>query len=1411
MFLQHRSRLIKQSQPIFALLLRHNPTPNVDLEEEASSCFNLAHDLLNECKAAGNINDLNTAIFLFLQAAYSLLPAHPELLGSLNRLSGALVIRFSYTGDLEDVYAAATLAGAAAVGYDDIQTLLSMLTDPLTIEDVPGDMMELASDILTHFNQAVDLGTLNNSIFLHREALAFWVGHPEHWKSLLELSEALLIQFRVAGDMEALQEAVSLLRDHHLIQPNRWASLCVALIMEGTQTSNHLWMQEFRALGQKAMESDKKAIALGISGTNLLQVFQQSGNPTDPDASIALLKEGQFQLSWGQQNRGTSLNNLAIAVLTRFEQQGDAQDINEAIQLYQEALTLYPSPHPDRGSSLNNLARAFQTRFQWQGDAQDFDEAIQLHQEALALCPSPHPDCASSLNNLANAAQTRFEQQGDAQDLDEAIHLRREVLALCPSPHHNHGNSLNNLAIAVETRFQQRGDAQDLDEAIQLHQEALALCPSPHPDRGGSLNNLANALVTRSEQQGDAQDLDEAIQLHREALTLHPSPHLNHGTSLNNLAIAVHTRFKQRGDARDIDETIQLHRKALTLRPSPHPDRGSSLNNLANAAETRFEQWGDAQDLDEAIHLHREALALFPSPHPNRRNPLNNLAIAVETRFQQRGDAQDLDEAIQLHQEALALCPSPHPRRGSSLSNLAIAVQTRFEQRGNAQDLDKAIQLLQEALALHSSPHPDCGGFLSNLANALKTRFEQQGDAQDLDKAIQLLHEALALHSSPHPHRAGYLSNLANALKTRFEQQGDAQDLDKAIQLLQEALELHSSPHPHRCSFLSNLAILLVHSYEHGKDPNHLNDALVLLQEASLHLSSSLRTRFQKTHFWARTAASYHHPSALPAYCEAINLLPQLAALHLDLRFRQQLLTTLKGTDLVSGAAVCAVGLAQYTTAVEFLEASRSVFWSQALHLRTPLNRLESSHPDLASRIAALARELEQASFRETRRNLSPDTQDNAISIELEGARCHRLNRDWDEAINSVQMLPGFEDFMRPKGIMALKRAAVHGPIAILNAGKSSGHALLVTPLGEVQCVPLPHISQPSVIWLVKILQALSGSTFDIVEFITKHSRGENTTDWAFMEARLLGGPEVLDPTSNNAFQGLLGILWEVIVKPIIDALNLKKSPNPSRLWWCPVGPLSFLPIHAAGIYDKHGDDCISNYVISSYTPTLTALLDPPTHSEAQFKMTAVIQPESKFSPLPGTRTELKWIRERVPEQWLTALGDTTPATVATALAHLRESSIVHFACHGTQDEFNPLDSGLVLTDGRLKVSEIMHQPDGSEGIRKSMALAFLSACETAKGDDQVPDEAMHLAATLLFAGFRGVVATMWTMNDLDGPKIADTFYKHLFQNCDPTANPPVVPDLTEAACALHLAVAKLREEPDIPFMRWVPFVHYGL
>jgi CHAT domain-containing protein len=181
------------------------------------------------------------------------------------------------------------------------------------------------------------------------------------------------------------------------------------------------------------------------------------------------------------------------------------------------------------------------------------------------------------------------------------------------------------------------------------------------------------------------------------------------------------------------------------------------------------------------------------------------------------------------------------------------------------------------------------------------------------------------------------------------------------------------------------------------------------------------------------------------------------------------------------------------------------------------------------------------------------------------------------------------------------------------------------------------------------------------------------------------------------------------------------------------------MPVHAAGIYDDHSANFVSNYIISSYTPTLTALLSRPRAKTALFKMSVVIEPDAPgCSRLPGTEEELSRIRQWVPHTWLTVLSSPSIQKVAE---HLQPSSLIHFACHGIQDLKNPLDSGLILSDGPLKVSNIMQKTNSAE---RPMSLAFLSACETAKGDSDTPDEVMHIAASLMFAGFHSVVGTMW-------------------------------------------------------------------
>ena len=250
-----------------------------------------------------------------------------------------------------------------------------------------------------------------------------------------------------------------------------------------------------------------------------------------------------------------------------------------------------------------------------------------------------------------------------------------------------------------------------------------------------------------------------------------------------------------------------------------------------------------------------------------------------------------------------------------------------------------------------------------------------------------------------------------------------------------------------------------------------------------------------------------------------------------------------------------------------------------------------------------------------------------------------------------------------------------------------------------------------------------------------------------------------------------------------------------------------FLPIHAAGFYTAEYSQSghkVFDYVVSSYTPTLSILAPSPRPSAVpshDLRLLAVRQPSSDGLPhLSGVATELRHIMAIIKESpsACTTLLESSVGTVDEVLALMKEVDWVHFACHGTQDASHPVNSGLCLADRRrLKISDItaLSRPRGG--------LAFLSACQTATGDKRLSDEAIHIAAGMLFAGFAGVVGTMWSISDSLAPDVARDVYEHLLRDGRR-------PDYREAARALHEAVGCAREG-GASFVEWVPFIHLGL
>ncbi|KDR71661.1 hypothetical protein GALMADRAFT_75010, partial [Galerina marginata CBS 339.88] len=1090
--------------------------------------------------------------------------------------------------------------------------------------------------------------------------------------------------------------------------------------------------------------------------------FEQGGQRADLEGSISLLRQAVGLQPSASFDHCTSLAHLANELLIRFKQGGQESDINEAISLFRRALELQVPPHPDRSTTLDDLSSALSTRFELGGQQIDFDEAESLHQEAL----------------------------------NDSVSFYRHALELHPPVDPKRTLLLANLANSLFTRFEEEGQKSDLEEAISFHRQVLGF--QTWPNRHQTLRNLSNALLTRFEQEGQQTDLNEAISLARLGVNILPTPyHLLSVPDLDNLADTLLTRFTISGQRDDLCEAISLLRQTLELSPWLHPWRASALNNLANALVRQFKQGSEERDLDEAISLYRETVELQES-NLDRSPFLTNLANTLLIRFEKGGQQTDLKEAISLHKQALELLPSSHSRRSTALIGLANALVTQFQQEGQRINLDESISLHRQGLELTLPTERLRSNSLNNLANSLSTRrFEHGGLRSDLDECISLHRHALELFPSPHPFRSGCLNNLADALFTRFEG-GQQQDLDEAILLHREALDLRPSPHPARRTSYFALANIFIRAHSltsSGETSEFLEQAMSSFSAATESPSQSPSHRLHIATHWIKRANEYDHICAINAYQSALQTLPQVAALSFDVHARLKELG-IESDGLARDASSCAIRAGDFVKAIEFLEVGRSILWSQVLSLRSPFDALRQIAPELGARLQDIASALELSSHR----NISIDISDKKkmLFVDQEASRINRLIEEWETGINTVRELEGFEDFLRPIPLSRLKKAASQHPVVILIPNDSGSHCLLLTST-SVHHLDLPGLPTSKLQDLVNLVQiAVSplkrrrsslGTIFVNLVDILPERRGMRVHD---DEKR----------TSDEIFRSVLGILWDNVVRPVIEFLEIKKSSSRELpiLQWCTTGIFSFLPIHAAGVYNDEGStECASEYFITSYTPTIGALLAGiPTSSSESFKMMVAIQ----SAELPSTKKELDRIKRHVPSDALVVLGvPGAPAQVEVVASQLSGVSIVHFACHGKQDRVNPLDSGLRLSDGLLRVSRIMQEP------MPNGSLAFLCACETGMGDENLPDEAMSLGASLLFSGFRRVVATMWEMMDEDGPSIADAFYEEIFRGVD--GKPTLIPDTTKSARALHMAVQKLRSQ-KVSFDRWVPFIHMG-
>jgi len=411
------------------------------------------------------------------------------------------------------------------------------------------------------------------------------------------------------------------------------------------------------------------------------------------------------------------------------------------------------------------------------------------------------------------------------------------------------------------------------------------------------------------------------------------------------------------------------------------------------------------------------------------------------------------------------------------------------------------------------------------------------------------------------------------------------------------------------------------------------------------------------------------------------------------------------------------------------------------------------------------------------------------------------LAREWDELVDQVRALPGFEDFLRPPPLTKLLPAASDGPVAVINVSRWRCDALLVTS-GEVHVQPLPGLRAQEVEErVVEYLRVLDAAGQTEAEYQAARAAAGSDASAAAEDRLAKATVERLRAGARaEAMLRLILIwLWETIAQPVLRALGLEQTPPEGtkwpRMWWCPTGLLTLLPLHAAGDHQARGADrpTVLDRVVSSYTPTLRALVEAretPSRAPAAARLLAVTvgEVEGEVS-LRTVVAERDALRERFGDQC--TVRDGSDATVPEITKLLPEHRWVHFSCHGNQYLDDPSRGGLRLFDDVLTIAAI------SAG-RYEGEFAFLPACKTATGGFDLADEAITLAAALHYTGYRHVIGTLWTVFEGTAAKVARAVYGSDAAEFDPSLS----------AGRLHEVQRELRDTDRLS--AWTPFTHIG-
>lgn len=1066
------------------------------------------------------------------------------------------------------------------------------------------------------------------------------------------------------------------------------------------------------------------------------------------------------------------MNNLSILYAESLSG-NHAENIESAIDAAQKALNVLDREH-NRSEWINAMANlgGYYAERQSESRAENLEKSIRIFNELHDVMKASGSEVARAriLVSLASSYAERrmFDREGNIEKAIEKLEEALKILTFEANPE-SWARAHGKLSKIYLQRI--RGDR---SENFRRAFEANERCAEAFKNRGAHAD-WAHAMIVRIDlfencPYGDrASNLQEALKAGEQALTVftadvYPEDHIY------LLRALAHIRKLQFGGAHaeTLEDIIAQSEKRLATLSSMSPsDRASTLVQLGNAYAERVN--GErSENMKRSIDLLEQAL-MFTDERTEPRNwgiTMNSLAQSY-MEWSDGLRADNLEKAMALCEAALVVVSnlSDPDEHSAILETLGECYSKRI--RGNRREnLEIALEILDAASHRRDQEHnPEAWLRLEQkylqaervlLSLTSSERSADEEPERDVEEYLSELHDSATMVSKKDYPRTWIAAHLFLAdTYTRVLPKDAGKDVNsisdgvsanchKALEIYGEmVLVAEQLGDKEQCALLYErigLAHTLIHLftgvqrdaaenvedkilYDEKKRKHY--EAAAKAIEAGLEINTlekSPRKHLTSTVHLGRLHVSERQWTAakdtFESAAKAADFL--LGDIEMSESEMKQVLGEL--SHLASHAPFVALMLDKPERAVELAEVGRARLLAKALALESlPLS------PDLRNNLNALQAEIGICE----QRLVSPQLFDRRTPLEKSIKLRHQ--------VHSLVETLNLTDYFKESAANMLTEVMTDGTVVITPVITEAGGRILISACREGR-------------YETHVVECPKANALRTLLGVSDFQNSEDGWREQFLRALAKGGTEELIYKAGNA-------LSDVFATPLVKELNSIGIEDGTRLNILPQGLLGILPLGLASD-TMSGKMLLERYEIS-LSPSLTSLCHAKKRAAAvPVSLVALSNPDSSN---PQRSLKFAEIESDFLRKWFIDDGkhgkyyEGRPISPQDMLSALSGSDIWHFATHGKFEPSAPLKSSLSLGGDDFLSLEMLF---GTKGLR-APRLVVLSACDTGLYDlNNFPDEFIGLPSGFLQSGAAGVIATLWSVNDLSTALLMGRFYE---------------------------------------------------